>query len=194
MKKFLPNLIYLMLSLPLGILYFVVLVTGFSLGTGLVITLIGAPILVAMIFVTYILGDLDRKLTNLLLGVQIAKPEAHPANNDSARAILIAQLKSLQFWKELGYLLLKLPLGILSFTITIGLVAASLALIAAPVFVVYFPGTSMQIGNGFEINTMQRALVTSAAGLVIGGISVVVINGFARLMGSVSLWALGRAE
>lgn len=194
MKKFLPNLIYLILSLPLGILYFVVLVTGFSLGTGLVITLIGAPILVAMIFVTYILGDLDRKLTNLLLGVQIAKPEANPANNDSARAILIAQLKSLQFWKELGYLLLKLPLGIFSFTITIGLVAASLALIAAPLFVMYFPGTSMQIGNGFEINTMQRALVTSAAGLVIGGISVVVINGFARLMGSVSLWALGRAE
>lgn len=194
MKKFLPNLIYLILSLPLGILYFVVLVTGFSLGTGLVITLIGAPILVAMIFVTYILGDLDRRLTGLLLGVQIAKPEARPANDESARAMLVAQLKSVQFWKELGYLLLKMPLGVIAFTIAIVLVSLSLGLIAAPFILTYLPDAQMMLWWGFEIDTMQRALVTSAAGLIIGGISVVVINGFARLMGSVSLWALGRAE
>ena len=194
MKKFLPNLIYLILSLPLGILYFVVLVTGFSLGTGLVITLIGAPILVAMIFVTYILGDLDRKLTGLLLGVQIAKPEARPANDESAKAMLVAQLKSVQFWKELGYLLLKMPLGVIAFTIAIVLVSLSLGLIAAPFILTYLPDAQMMLWWGFEIDTMQRALVTSAAGLIIGGISVVIINGFARLMGSVSLWALGRAE
>lgn len=194
MKKFFPNLIYLILSLPLGILYFVVLVTGFSLGTGLVITLIGAPILVAMIFVTYILGDLDRRLTGLLLGVQIAKPEARPANDESARAMLVAQLKSVQFWKELGYLLLKMPLGVIAFTIAIVLVSLSLGLIAAPFILTYLPDAQMMLWWGFEIDTMQRALVTSAAGLIIGGISVVVINGFARLMGSVSLWALGRAE
>ena len=194
MKKFLPNLIYLILSLPLGILYFVVLVTGFSLGTGLVITLIGAPILVAMIFVTYILGDLDRRLTGLLLGVQIAKPEARPANDESARAMLVAQLKSVQFWKELGYLLLKMPLGVIAFTIAIVLVSLSLGLIAAPFILTYLPDAQMMLWWGFEIDTMQRALVTSAAGLIIGGISVVIINGFARLMGSVSLWALGRAE
>jgi hypothetical protein len=194
MKKFFPNLVYLVLSLPLGILYFVVLVTGFSLGAGLVITLIGIPILVAMIFVTYILGDLDRKLTGLLLGVQIAKLEARPANDESARAMLVAQLKSLQFWKELGYLLLKMPLGVIAFTIAITLVSLSLGLIAAPFILTYLPDAQMMLWWGFEIDTLQRALVTSAAGLIIGGVSVAVINGFARLMGAVSVWALGRAE
>ena len=194
MKKFFPNLIYLLLSLPLGILYFVILITGFSLGAGLAITLIGIPILVAMIFVTYILGDLDRKMTSLLLGVNIAKPEARPANNDSARAILVAQLKSLQFWKELGYLLLKMPLGVISFTIAIVLVAVSLAFIVAPFILTYFPDAQMMLWQGFEIDTMQRAVVTSVAGLLLGVVSVALINGYAKLMGSISVWALGRAE
>ena len=194
MKKFLPNLIYLLLSLPIGILYFVVLITGFSLGAGLLITLIGIPILVAMIFVTYILGDLDRKMTSLLLGVNIAKPEARPSNDDSARAILVAQVKSLQFWKELGYLLLKMPLGVISFTISIVLVAVSLAFIAAPFILTYAPYAQMQLWNGFEIDTMQRAVVTSVVGLGLGAISVVLINGYAKFMGAISVRALGRGE
>jgi hypothetical protein len=194
MKKFLPNLIYLLLSLPIGILYFVVLITGFSLGIGLLITLIGIPILVAMIFVTYILGDLDRKMTSLLLGVNIAKPEARPSNDDSARAILVAQVKSLQFWKELGYLLVKMPIGVVSFTIAIVLVTLSLGFIAAPFILTFAPQAQMMLWNGFEIDTMQRAVVTSVVGLGLGAISVVVINGYANLMGAISVRALGRSE
>jgi hypothetical protein len=194
MKKFLPNLIYLLLSLPIGILYFVVLITGFSLGAGLLITLVGIPILVAMIFVTYILGDLDRKMTSLLLGVNIAKPEARPSNDDSARAILVAQVKSLQFWKELGYLLLKMPLGVISFTIAIVLVAVSLGFIAAPFILTYAPQAQMMLWNGFEIDTMQRAVITAVVGLGLGAISVVLINGYAKFMGAISVRALGRGE
>src|ERR1051325_3222553 len=126
MKKFFPNLIYLLLCLPLGVLYFVILTTGYLLGAGLSITLIGIPILVAMIFVTYILGDLDRAMTSRLLGIQIAKPEARPSRDDSARSILVAQLKSGQFWKEFVYLLLKMPLGVLTFTIALVLITLSL--------------------------------------------------------------------
>lgn len=194
MKKFLPNLIYLLLSLPIGILYFVVLITGFSLGAGLLITLVGIPILVAMIFVTYILGDLDRKMTSLLLGVNIAKPEARPSNDDSARAILVAQVKSLQFWKELGYLLLKLPLGMVSFTITILLVTLSLGFIAAPFVLTFAPQAQMMLWSGFEIDTMQRAVVTAVLGLGLGAISIAIINSYAKLMGTISVRALGRAE
>lgn len=194
MKKFFPNLLYLLFSLPLGILYFVVLVTGFSLGVGLAITLIGIPILVVMIFVTYILGDLDRKLTSLFLGVQIAKPEARPSEKDTASAILVAQLKSLQFWKELGYLLLKMPLGVIAFTVAIVFVTVSLALIAAPFILTYIPDAQMMLWNGFEIDTMQKALVTSALGLIFGAVSVILVNGFAKVMGLISVWALGRAD
>lgn len=194
MKKFFPNLLYLLFSLPLGILYFVVLITGFSVGAGLAITIIGLPLLVAMIFVTYILGDLDRKLTTLFLGVQIAKPEARPSEKETATAILVAQLKSLQFWKELGYLLLKMPLGVIAFTIAVTFVALSLAFIGAPFILTYFPDAQMMLWNGFVVDTMQEALVTSALGLIFGAFSVLIVNGVAKLMGIISVWALGKAE
>src|SRR4030095_2465827 len=168
MKKFFPNLIYLLLSLPLGILYFVILITGFSLGVGLAITLIGLPILVAMIFVTYILGDLDRTMTSKLLGVKIAKPEARPSNDNSARSILVAQLKSWEFWKELGYLLLKMPLGVISFTIAIVFVAVSLTLIATPFILTYVPDAQMTLWHGYEIETLQQEVVASVVGIVPG--------------------------
>lgn len=194
MKKFLPNLIYLLMSLPLGILYFVILITGFSLGAGLVITLVGLPILVAMIFVTYILGDLDRTMTSKLLGVKIPKPEARPSNNDSAKSILVAQLKSLEFWKELGYLLLKMPLGVIAFTLAIVFVSLSLGLIAAPFIVTYVPDAQIMLWNGLVVDTLQSALVTSVVGLGIGAVSVVLINGLANAMGVFSVWALGRKD
>lgn len=194
MKKFFPNLIYLLLSLPLGVLYFVILITGFSLGTGLIITLVGIPILVAMIFVTYILGDLDRTVTSKLLGVKIGKPEARPSNSESASSILVAQLKSLQFWKELVYLLLKMPLGVISFTIAVVFVTVSLAFILAPFILTYMPDAQMMLWNGFEIDTMQRAIMTSVLGVILSIVSIIFINGFAKLMGSISVWVLGKEE
>lgn len=194
MKKFFPNLIYSLLSLPLGVLYFVILITGFSLGIGLAITWIGIPILVAMIFVTYILGDLDRTLTSKLLGVKINKPEARPSNNDSAISILLAQLKSLQFWKELVYLLLKMPLGVIAFTITVVFISVSLAFILAPFILTYIPDAQMMLWNGFEIDTMQRAIMTSVVGIILSVVSIVFINGFTNLMGSISVWVLGKEE
>ena len=167
MKTFLPNLVYLLLALPLGILYFVILITGYSLGAGLIITLVGVPILVTMIFVTYLLGDLDRAMTSKLLGVRITKPEARPSRDDSARSILVAQLKSLQFWKEFGYLLLKMPLGIVAFVVTITFISVSLVLIAAPFILTFVPAAEMTLWYGQRIDTMQEAIVASVTGLAL---------------------------
>jgi len=194
MKKFFPNLVYLLLAMPLGILYFVILVTGYALGAGLIITLIGIPILVTMIFVTYLLGNLDRAMTSKLLGVKIAKPEAKPARDDSARSILVTQLRSLDFWKEFIYLLLKMPLGVIAFTVTIVLVSLSLGLIGAPFILTYVPAAQMTLWHGFIIDTMQEAVVTSVVGLGLGVVSILLINGFANALGLISVWALERGE
>jgi hypothetical protein len=89
-------------------------------------------------------------------------------------------------------LLLKLPLGVISFTIAIVFVSVSLALIASPFILTYIPDAQMMLWNGMEIDTMQKAVVTSVVGLILGAVSVLIINGFAKLMGIISVWALGR--
>jgi hypothetical protein len=195
MKKFFGNLVYLLMAMPLGIVYFTILTVGFSLGAGLSITLIGLPLLVSMIFVTYMLGDLERAITSILLGVKIAKPEARPARNNSASAILTAQLKNAAFWKEFAYLLiLKLPLGIISFTLTSVFVTMPLALIAAPLIITFFPGTDFTVFTSVRVDTMTEALICLAAGLGIGLISIFVINALGAGYGKIAAWALGRKE
>ena len=42
------NVVYLLLSLPLGLLYLSVLTTGFLLGLGLIVTLVGIPLLLTL--------------------------------------------------------------------------------------------------------------------------------------------------
>ena len=61
------NVGYLLLSFPLGIFYFVFLVTGLALGFGLSITLLGIPLLIGVLAAAYGLGEFERTTTNLLL-------------------------------------------------------------------------------------------------------------------------------
>ena len=194
MKKYFGNLVYLLMMMPLGLLYFTILTIGFTLGAGMSITLIGLPILVSMIFVTYMLGDLERAITSVLLGVKIAKPEARPARDNSAGAILRAQVKNGAFWKELVYLLLKLPLGIISFVLTALLVLMPLTLIAAPLIVTFLPGTDFMVFDNVRVDTMKEALICLGAGLGIGFVSIFLVNALGAGFGKIAVWALAKNE
>jgi uncharacterized RDD family membrane protein YckC len=66
------NMLYLLLSYPLGTFYFVFLVTGLSLGIGLTITLFGIPILLGMLLLWREFAKFERYLTKIMLGVDIA--------------------------------------------------------------------------------------------------------------------------
>lgn len=58
---------YLLLGMPLGVLGFVLLVTGFSLGLGLLVTLLGIPVLVVTILLARTLASFERRLASTLL-------------------------------------------------------------------------------------------------------------------------------
>src|SRR5689334_15764294 len=61
--------LYLLLSLPLGILYFVALVTGIALGVSLTIVWIGIPILLFMLSLMRSMIDLELRQAERWLGV-----------------------------------------------------------------------------------------------------------------------------
>lgn len=60
------NIIYLLLGLPLGIAYFVFLVTGVSLGFGLLVIWVGVPILALVFLGAWAMCQFERVLTNHL--------------------------------------------------------------------------------------------------------------------------------
>ena len=71
------NILYLFLSFPLGIAYFVFLVTGISLGFGLLVIWVGVPILVLVLAGSWVLCQLERVLAVRLLNEDIP-PDATP--------------------------------------------------------------------------------------------------------------------
>lgn len=78
------NLAYLALAWPLGILYFVGVTVGLSLGTGLLVTLVGVPILVVTLYLTTVIAGIEASLARLLVDVDAPTPALLRDATDSA--------------------------------------------------------------------------------------------------------------
>jgi len=125
------NIIYLLLAFPLGIFYFVFLVTGLSVGFGMIITLLGIPILLLVLIGSRALCVFERKLTISMLNEDISPYSVLPTS-EGLWPRLKALLTNRSTWTGVFYLLLKFPVGIASFTIVVTLVSVSIGLIGAP--------------------------------------------------------------
>ncbi len=125
------NLFYLLLSFPLGVFYFVFLVTGLSLGVGLIITLLGIPILFGTLLLGRVFANFEQQQTKIILGINITH-----ATTEQVRGIwkkLQAYLNDSFTWKSLVYLFIKFPLGIISFVLLVTFLSVALSLIATPI-------------------------------------------------------------
>lgn len=87
------NIGYLLVSFPLGIAYFVVLVTGLALGLGLSITLLGIPVLLGVVGFVWVASKLEREMALFVLGQSSNQTSAHPSTPTPSDEALIAQDK-----------------------------------------------------------------------------------------------------
>lgn len=167
------NLAYLFLSFPLGILYFTLLITGLSMGFGLLIVWIGIPILALTLAGVWLGIALERGLSNAMLGTRM--PLTNPAAREPGESffgMLRRMLTNPTLWKGLAYLLLKFPFGILGFTLGMIVVSGVGSLLLAPLT---YPFTDMQVA-GLNINTLPEALFTGVFGFIFGVAMLWVVN------------------
>ena len=130
--------LYLLLSFPLGVVYFVGLVAGGAAGIALGWTFIGIPILIALVLSVRWAGDLEALLVGRLVGVDFRRPptwyEHDVPLREQAKQILIDP----STWTGALYLLSRFPLGIAGLvSVAVG-VTLPFTLITAPL--VYEPG------------------------------------------------------
>lgn len=127
------HLLYLGLAFPLGIAYFVILVTGFSVSASLSILIVGIPLFVVTLLTVRGLGAIERLLANLLLDTDIPAP-TYPFRAGGVSARLRALFVNRRTWTECGYLLLKFPVGIGSFVFLVTALTTSITFLATPMF------------------------------------------------------------
>lgn len=179
------NILYLLFSFPLGTAYFLFLVTGLSLGFGLLLVWIGIPVLVLVFLAWWEIASFERQMAIWLLGVDIPPMSLNPVKGQSILGRVICRLKSPVTWKALLFLLVKFPLGILSLVSMVFLVVLTTWMLMNPF--IYLLGNS-------SATTFQEAVLTSLFGVFVGLASLHVLNLLAHISGIFAKTMLGCPE
>ena len=182
--------IHLLAGLLVGILTFTAAVTGLSLGVGLLpLFLVGIPVLTATAWVAIGIAHFERARFSLLLGETIPPPPA-PTPGGAWWQPLIRPLRTGSTWRQLGYCLLWLPVGIIDFTITVAIWAIPLALITLPTYNFALPRGGASIG-GLVVHGPLELAGAVLAGLVILLAAPLVVQGLATVETALARALLG---
>jgi len=186
------NMLYLVLTLPLGVFYFVYLVTGISVGFSLIILWIGIPILLLVIGGWWLLAAFERQMAIHWLGEDIGEM-LQPSQEASSAGRLRAFLSGRVTWTSLVYLLVKLPMGILAFVIVVTLSAITVVSITAPL--TYQWGViQIDLWYGvpaWNINRINDALILSLIGLLFWPVTLHITNALTWVNGWLARMLLG---
>lgn len=131
------NMVFQCFAFPLGLFYFIFLVTGLSLGIGLVIIWVGIPIFLIVAGSWWLFGAFERVQATHLLGAEVGAAPREWERVNGVWAKLKAHFGSAATWKDLVYLLAKMPFGVVSFSLLMLLLAGAAWLFGLPVAAVW---------------------------------------------------------
>ena len=172
-----------LLGLPLGVAYFSWLVTSISAGLGLVVTLIGIPVLTLVLATIRPLLALERGLANSLLDARIA-PSRLTAGGQGWLTRVKAYWTDSTSWRGIVYLLGRFPVGLATFIVAVTAFATALYLIAAPAIAPFEP---LELGL-WEPDSVVDGLALVPLGLVLLLASAWISEGMAALSRAFARW------
>ena len=125
-------LLYMLISLVTGIVYFTWTVTGLSLSLSLAIFIFG--LLFAVFFAVSLRGLalLEGRIVEGLLGVRMPRRSSFIQPGTTWLDRLKTNLTDKHVWLALVYFFLQMPLGVIYFTLIVTLFSLSIGLMAAP--------------------------------------------------------------
>lgn len=190
------NLLYLLLSFPLGIFYFVFLVTGISLGIGLAIVWVGLLILAGVFAAWYAFTAFERGMAIGMLREDILPRSQQDLSGMTLWKKFTATLANPVTWKGLAYLLAKFPLGIISFVVLVTLLSVSLAFLTMPFYYTWFSPEITLWGDStlypmVLVDTLGEAMLGSLIGVILTLVSLHILNGLAWVSGKFAKVMLG---
>lgn len=179
------NLLYILLSAPLGLFYFSFLTVGLSLGFSLLLVWIGIPILLFMMAARYAFIYLERRLALFLLRIRL--PPLLQQRKPHGWWPRIKMFVNNPFtWKGILFLLLKLPVGLLAVGLIGALLTEAVALIAPPFAFALHP-TRLTAQEGVAL---ALALLGAGGGILLVLLSLHVANAAAWLSGRLAFLLL----
>jgi signal transduction histidine kinase len=169
--------LFLLTSFVTAVFWFVVLVTLLATGSGMAVGLIGIPILIASVYV----WQQGARTERWRIGVMLREPIPDPY-----RAVVAGswweRFKALitdpAIWRDLLYLFLLFPIGVIEFVILAMALSIPITLLAMPIVWLTGNETRVDIGGSavWNINSLSDTLLLGAVGipiLILGLLAIV---------------------
>lgn len=191
------NALYLLLAFPLGLFYFVFLITGLATGIPLIIVWVGLLILPLVFAAWYGFIAFERQMAIGMLHEQIPPISYQDLSGKSLWQKFTSTLANPVTWKGLLYLFAKFPLGLFSFIVLVTLLSVSGAFIGLPFYYQYAHSDIVLHIDGIAYNpiwlidTMPEAIIASLIGVLLALVSLHIFNGLAWVSGKFARVMLG---
>ena len=177
------QLLYVLLAVPLGFLYYALFSVGLLFGLLLSIVLVGIVVLFATLLGARLVAGFERWLANRLLGTGLDPYDDLPTDPGGRLGGVRKYVDAPSTWRGVGFLSLKSVVTFLAFVPIFGL-ANAISLLAAPFRYPYTASFGEVNGEPvtWAITTLPEALV----GLSLGVVGVVVVLHVSNLIAYVA--------
>ena len=159
---------YVLVGFPLGIVTISLLMTGFSLGAGMLVTVVGLPILVATLFVARGFAVVERMRAASVLGVDLP----HPAYKAAAPGAgffrrMFRPMGDVQSWMDLLHGILRFIPSTIAFSFVVTWWAGALGGLTSSIWDRFIPYGNdghdlpylLGLGNGADTRVFFNTLV-----------------------------------
>lgn len=180
------SLLYLLLTLVTGVVYFTFAVTGLSLSIGLAILVIGVPFFLVFIGVARVIALAEGRLVESMLGTRMPRRPTYPDRETPLLQRIADMLKDPRTWGTLLYQLLMLPLGVFYFTFAVVGIIVSLAMFLAPIFVLLYHAGLVQVEGTVEAPHPALLPLISVLGILLLTITMHLARGLGYLHGQLA--------
>jgi hypothetical protein len=187
------TMLYLLLSLPLGIIYFTIAITGLSLSISLTPLFIGIPMFFGVAKLLNGIVYFEQSMIRQILGLP-TPPASYTYNQptEPAQNWLMDMVRGFDgglFIRNLLLVLLKFVTGIVFFTIMVTVISVGLGLIALPV-------VHIILMNEIQVDILENSLISyfnidwtyneqymlyAGIGLVLFWVALRIVNGLMQI-------------
>jgi hypothetical protein len=145
------GLVFMLISLVTGTLYFSWAVTGLSTSLSLMILIFGIPVTILFLLSFRGIAFLEGRLVEALLGERMPRRASFTDSSLPWIERLKILLTGKATWLSWLYMMLMLPIGIIYFTVMVTLIALAIGFVASPAAVVYM------IASGVPVSIIHTA-------------------------------------
>ena len=192
------SVLYMLLALVTGTIYFTFAVTGLSMSIGLAILIIGVPFFLLFVGATRLVALAEGRLVETMLGTRMPRRPVYPDRDAPFLRRIGDMLKDPRTWGTLVYFILMLPLGVFYFVFAVIGICFSIAMFVMPILILLYHmgvvGMNLQIDGSLEVPHPAVLPFISILGLLLLTVTMHLARGIGYLHGQLAKTLLVQAN